>query len=115
VFNFANLRKGPEYKNLIQKLKEIFGTEILKQRLKIVFTEAKYGDEYEQEKEEIQINDMINLIGDDIIERDDMIFVNTHIKLIRKYNFFDKIIKLIEKFHEIKKNLVQWIIKKWKR
>jgi len=103
VFNFANLRKGPEYKNLIQKLKEIFGTEILKQRLKIVFTEAKYGDEYEQEKEEIQIDDMINLIGDDIIERDDMIFVNTQSKIIRKYNFFDKIIKLIEKFNEIKK------------
>ena len=31
VFNFANPRKGPEYKNLIQKLKEIFGTEILKE------------------------------------------------------------------------------------
>lgn len=104
VFNFANLRKGPEYKNLIEKLKEIFGQEILKQRLKIVFTNAKYGFEYEQEKEETQINDMINLIGDDIIGRDDIIFVNTHIKLIRQKDlkYFDKIIELIEKFNEIK-------------
>ena len=106
VFNFTDKKKGQEYKNLIQKLKELFGTEILKQRLKIVFTNAKYGLEYEKEKEEIQANQMINLIGSDIIGRNDMIFVNTHNKLIKhkEYKYFDKITELIEKFNKIKKD-----------
>jgi len=104
VFNFKETRKGQQYKDLIQKLKDIFGTEILKQRLKIVFTNAEYGEEYDPEKEEIQTNEMINLIGDDIIGKNDMIFVNTHKALIKKYKYFDKIIELIEKFNKIKKD-----------
>jgi len=104
VFNYKETRKGQQYKDLIQKLKDIFGTEILKQRLKIVFTNAEYGEEYDPEKEEIQTNEMINLIGDDIIGKNDMIFVNTHKALIKKYKYFDKIIELIEKFNKIKKD-----------
>ena len=104
VFNFTDKRKGQQYKNLIQKLKELFGTEILKQRLKIVFTNAKYGLEYEEEMEEIQANEMIKLIGSDIIGRNDMIFVNTHIKLIKhdEFKYFDKITELIKQFSIIK-------------
>ena len=104
VFNFTDKKKGQEYKNLIQKLKELFGTEILKQRLKIVFTNAKYGLEYEEEMEEIQANEMIKLIGSDIIGRNDMIFVNTHIKLIKhdEFKYFDKITELIKQFSIIK-------------
>lgn len=103
VFNFKETRKDQQYKNIIQKLKDIFGTEILKQRLKIIFTNAEYGEEYDPEKEEIQINEMINLIGDDIIGKNDMIFVNTHKAIIKKYKYFDKIIELIETFNKIKK------------
>lgn len=105
VFNFASPRKGPEYKNLIQKMKEIFGIEILKQRLKIVFTNAKFSFEYDPNKEEIQTNDMIRLFGDDIIGRDDIIFVNTDSNLIRRkeLKYFDRIIEIIEKFNKIKK------------
>ena len=104
VFNFTDKRKDQQYKNLIQKLKELFGTEILKQRLKIVFTNAKYGLEYEEEMEEIQANEMIKLIGSDIIGRNDMIFVNTHIKLIKhdEFKYFDKITELIKQFSIIK-------------
>jgi hypothetical protein len=104
VFNFTDKRKGQQYKNLIQKLKELFGTEILKQRLKIVFTNSKYGLEYEEEMEEIQANEMIKLIGSDIIGRNDMIFVNTHIKLIKhdEFKYFDKITELIKQFSIIK-------------
>ena len=104
VFNFTDKRKDQQYKNLIQKLKELFGTEILKQRLKIVFTNAKYGIEYEKDKEEIQTNEMIKLIGSDIIGRNDMIFVNTHIKLIKhdEFKYFDKITELIKQFSIIK-------------
>lgn len=103
VFNFKETRKDQQYKNIIQKLKDIFGTEILKQRLKIIFTNAEYGEEYDPEKEEIQTNEMINLIGDDIIGKNDMIFVNTHKAIIKKYKYFDKIIELIETFNKIKK------------
>jgi predicted GTPase len=103
VINFKETRKGQQYKDIIQKLKDIFGSEVLKQRLKIVFTNAEYGEEYDPEKEEIQANEMINLIGDNIIGKNDMIFVNTHKNIIKKYKYIDKITNLIEKFNKIKK------------
>ena len=103
VINFKETRKGQQYKDIIQKLKDIFGSEVLKQRLKIVFTNAEYGEEYDPEKEEIQTNEMINLIGDNIIGKNDMIFVNTHKNIIKKYKYIDKITNLIEKFNKIKK------------
>ena len=103
VINFKETRKGQQYKDIIQKMKDIFGSEVLKQRLKIVFTNAEYGEEYDPEKEEIQANEMINLIGDNIIGKNDMIFVNTHKNIIKKYKYIDKITNLIEKFNKIKK------------
>ena len=103
VINFKETRKGQQYKDIIQNLKDIFGSEVLKQRLKIVFTNAEYGEEYDPEKEEIQTNEMINLIGDNIIGKNDMIFVNTHKNIIKKYKYIDKITNLIEKFNKIKK------------
>jgi predicted GTPase len=103
VINFKETRKGQQYKDIIQKLKDIFGSEVLKQRLKIVFTNAEYGEEYDPEKEEIQTNEMINLIGDNIIGKNDMIFVNTHKNIIKKYKYIDKITNLIENFNKIKK------------
>ena len=54
--------------------------------------------------EEIQANEMIKLIGSDFIGRNDMIFVNTHIKLIKhdEFKYFDKITELIKQFSIIK-------------
>ena len=101
VFNFQELRKGQHYKDLIKDLKNIFEIDILKKRLKIIFTHADYGEGYDEDEEKKQKNEMIKFFGDDIIGKEDMIFVNTKKTIVYKY--IKNIIELFKKFYQIKK------------
>ena len=101
VFNFKDVRKDQRYKELIKNLRDIFGMDVLKKRLKIIFTNAAHGVEYNKDKEEKQREQMVEFIGKEIILKDDMIFINTHENLIN--NYMEDIIGLFRKFNEIKK------------
>ena len=103
VFNFKDVRKDQRYKELIKNLRDIFGMDVLKKRLKIIFTNAAHGVEYNKDKEEKQREQMVEFIGKEIILKDDMIFINTHENLINNYKEDIIGLFLFGKFNEIKK------------
>lgn len=111
VYSFTKTRKVDKDKELIKNLKTIFGEDILKLRLKVIVTNRTYGPEFEEEKNkvEIQVRDIINLLNN-LIDKNDIIFVNTC--FIEDYikEFYPQIKNLLDKFYLKKMNMGQWII-----
>lgn len=103
VYSFTKTRKVDKDKELIKNLKTIFGEDILKLRLKVIVTNRTYGPEFEEEKNkvEIQVRDIINLLNN-LIDKNDIIFVNTC--FIEDYikEFYPQIKNLLDKFYLIK-------------
>ena len=85
VYSFRNLRKLQKSKELLDNLKKIFGEDLLKSRLKVIFTNSVVGEERdnEDEKTERNIKVYIKNFLDNMVEEEDMIFVNTKIKRFR--------------------------------
>ena len=103
VYSFTKTRKVDKDKELLKNLKTIFGEDILKLRLKVIVTNRTYGPEFEAEKEKVetQTKDIINLL-DNLIDKNDVIFVNTcYIDCYIK-EFYPQIKNLLNKFSIIK-------------
>jgi len=103
VYSFTKTRKVDKDKELLKNLKTIFGEDILKLRLKVIVTNRTYGPEFEDEKEKVdtQTKDIINLL-DNLIDKNDVIFVNTcYIDCYIK-EFYPQIKNLLNKFSIIK-------------
>ena len=103
VYSFKKPRKTQKDQELIKNLITIFGIDILKIRLKVIITNRSTGEEFEYEKHKIetQTNDTIQML-DKMVDKEDIIFVNTaDIPSYRKM-FYPEIKKLIEQFYEIK-------------
>lgn len=100
VYSFRNLRKLQKSKELLDNLKKIFGEDLLRSRLKVIFTNSVVGEERdnEDEKTERNIKVYIKNFLDNMVEEEDMIFVNTKIKRFRPI-----ILDLLKKFLEIKR------------
>ena len=103
VYSFTKTRKVDKDKELIKNLKTIFGEDILKLRLKVIVTNRTYGPEFEEEKNKVetQTRDITNLLNN-LIDKNDIIFVNTcYIETYIK-EFYPQIKNLLDKFYLIK-------------
>jgi predicted GTPase len=103
VYSFTKTRKVDKDKELIKNLKTIFGEDILKLRLKVIVTNRTYGPEFEDEKHKVetQTRDITNLLNN-LIDKNDIIFVNTcYIETYIK-EFYPQIKNLLDKFFLIK-------------
>jgi flagellar biosynthesis GTPase FlhF len=103
VYSFTKTRKVDKDKELIKNLKTIFGEDILKLRLKVIVTNRTYGPEFEDEKNKVetQTRDITNLLNN-LIDKNDIIFVNTcYIETYIK-EFYPLIKNLLDKFSLIK-------------
>jgi flagellar biosynthesis GTPase FlhF len=103
VYSFTKTRKVDKDKELIKNLKTIFGEDILKLRLKVIVTNRTYGPEFEEEKHKVetQKRDITNLLNN-LIDKNDIIFVNTcYIETYIK-EFYPQIKNLLDKFYLIK-------------
>ena len=99
VYSYRNLRKVQKSKELLDNLKQIFGEDLLQSRLKVIFTNSVVGEERDNEDEkERNIKVYIKNFLDNMVEEEDMIFVNTKIKRFRPI-----ILDLLKKFLEIKR------------
>ena len=89
---------------LFYKFKKIFGEDILKQRLKVIYTNRSTGEIFEAEKFKVEINiNKTKEILNNMVNEKDIIFVNTlnipnNVKL-----FYPEIIKILECFYDTKK------------
>jgi len=103
VYSWANNRISKKDKDLIENLKNIFGKDIIKKRLKVIFTHRPIGEEYEIEKDKVEykIKDTIELLNKMVSDKD-IIFVNTHNTKSNKESFYPEIQKLLENFYETK-------------
>jgi tRNA U34 5-carboxymethylaminomethyl modifying GTPase MnmE/TrmE len=99
VYSYRNLRKVQKSKELLDNLKQIFGEDLLQNRLKVIFTNSVVGEERDNEDEkERNIKVYIKNFLYNMVEEEDMIFVNTKIKRFRPI-----ILDLLKKFLEIKR------------
>ena len=104
VYSWAKNRVSQKDIELIDKFKKIFGEDILKQRLKVIYTYRSTGEIFEAEKFKVDIfiektKEFLN----NMVNEKDIIFVNTlnipnHVKL-----FYPEIKKILECFYETKK------------
>lgn len=105
VYSYKKPRKVQKDKELINNIKKMFGEDILKVRLKVVFTNYSTGEEFEEEKKEgkikTQIND-IKILLNGIIDEEDLFFVNTYFLDSHKELFYPDIGKLLNKIYEVK-------------
>ena len=106
VYSFNKARKTQKDQELIINLKKIFGEDILKTRLKVIITNSSTGEEFDNEKKKIkkQKNDIIKGL-DNMISKEDIVFVNTlntppHMKV-----FYPEIEKFLEQFYKVKMSL----------
>lgn len=103
VYSFKSPRKVKKHQELLKNLITTFGEDLLKSRLKVIFTNCTVGierDNKEEQKEKIQKEDtkrfLLNMVGED-----DMIFVNSKMQF---YKYFQQnIIDLFNNFLEIKR------------
>ena len=100
VYSYRNLRKVQKSKELLDNLKQIFGEDLLQNRLKVIFTNSVFGPERKKNEDERERNIKVYIKNflDNMVEEEDMIFVNTN--LIR---FRPIILDLLKKFLEIKR------------
>ena len=105
VYSWAKSRVSKKDIELIDKLKKIFGEDILKQRLKVIYTHRTTGEEFEDEKFKVDIFiEKTKEFLDNMVNEKDIIFVNTlnipnYVKL-----FYPEIKKILKFFYKIKKN-----------
>ena len=100
VYSYRTKIKVQKGKELLDNLKQIFGEDLLQSRLKVIFTNSVVGEEkdkYEDERER-KLKVYIKNFLDNMVEEEDMIFVNTKIKRFRSI-----ILDLLKKFLEIKR------------
>ena len=100
VYSYRTKIKVQKGKELLDNLKQIFGEDLLQSRLKVIFTNSVVGEEkdkYEDERER-KLKVYIKNFLDNMVEEEDMIFVNTKIKRFRPI-----ILDLLKKFLEIKR------------
>ena len=103
VYSFTKTRKVDKDKELIKNLITIFGEDILRLRLKVIVTNRTFGPEFEDEKDKVetQTKDIIGLLNN-LIDKNDLIFVNTcYIECYIK-EFYPQIKNLLDKFYIIK-------------
>ena len=104
VYSWAKNRVSQKDIELIDKFKKIFGEDILKQRLKVIYTNRSTGEIFEAEKFKVEINiNKTKEILNNMVNEKDIIFVNTlnipnNVKL-----FYPEIIKILECFYDTKK------------
>ena len=103
VYSFKKQRKAKKNQELIKNLKKIFGEDILKTRLKVIITNCPTEEEFDNEKQKIekQTNDIIKRL-DQMISKEDIVFVNTfnaspHMKI-----FYPEIEKFLDQFYQAK-------------
>lgn len=103
VYSFKSPRKVKKHQELLKNLITTFGEDLLKSRLKVIFTNCTVGierDNIEEQKEKIQKEDtkrfLLNMVGED-----DMIFLNSKMQF---YKYFQQnIIDLFNNFLKIKR------------
>ena len=104
VYSYRDTRLVQKHRELIDNLIAIFGEDVLKTRLKLIFTFVTSGIEFNYEKEsgivEQKIKDIIKSLNN-MINESDIIFVNT-LKIFRQ-EYYPEILKLLKKFYKIKK------------
>ena len=104
VYSWTKNRISKKDKELIDKLKIIFGEDILKQRLKVIYTNRSTGEEFEAEKFKVDINIKKTIeFLDNMVTENDIIFVNTanipnYVEL-----FYPEIEKILKYFYDTKR------------
>ena len=101
VNTYSNPRKGDKAKELIDQLKTIFSGDILKRRLKVIFTS---GEDYKYETDKVNqiISDTIKILNG-MVTKNDIIFVNTLYIYEKIKKFYPEIKKILDEFIVIKK------------
>ena len=100
VYSYRNLRKVQKDKELLNNLKQIFGEDLLKSRLKVIFTNSVFGRERKKNEDEKERNTKVDIKNflHKMVEEEDMIIVNTNID-----EFRPTILNFLKKFLEIKR------------
>ena len=103
VYSFKKQRKTKKDQELIKNLKKIFGEDILKTRLKVIITNCPTEEEFDNEKQKIekQTND-INKRLDQMIRKEDIVFVNTFNASPHMKMFYPEIEKILDQFYQAK-------------
>ena len=103
VYSFKKQRKAKKNQELIKNLKKIFGEDILKTRLKVIITNCPTEEEFDNEKQKIekQTNDIIKRL-DQMISKEDIVFVNTFNASPHMKMFYPEIEKILDQFYQAK-------------
>jgi len=103
VYSFKKQRKTKKDQELIKNLKKIFGEDILKTRLKVIITNCPTEEEFDNEKQKIekQTNDIIKRL-DQMIRKEDIVFVNTFNASPHMKMFYPEIEKILDQFYQAK-------------
>jgi len=106
VYSYRDTRLIQKHRELIDNLIKIFGEDVLKTRLKVIFTFVTSGLEFISEKRmgivEQKIKDIIKFLNN-MINKNDIIFVNTLDIPEFRQEYAPEILKLLKKFYKIKK------------
>ena len=102
VYSFRVPRRVQKHRELVNNLIKLFGKDLLKKRLKVIFTNSTVGeerDEDDEKKEREQMNDTKEFLNH-IVTDNEMIFINS--KKIFYNEFRSKIIELLTQIYDIK-------------
>ena len=102
VYSYRKMRKVQKDKELLDNLKQIFGEDLLRSRLKVIITNSVVGKERKPNEENKEQNLKVDIkkFLDNMVKEEDMIIVNTNFD-----EFRPEILGLLKKFLEIKRNL----------
>ena len=103
VYSFKKKKKTKKDQELIKNLKKIFGEDILKTRLKVIITNCPTEEEVDNKKQKIenQTNDIIKRL-DQMISKEDIVFVNTFNASPHMKMFYPEIEKFLDQFYQAK-------------
>ena len=102
VYSFRYPRRVQKHRELVNNLIKLFGKDLLKKRLKVIFTNSTVGeerDEDDEKKEREQMNDTKEFLNH-IVTDNEMIFINSKKKFYNKFR--SKIIELLTQIYDIK-------------